>query len=370
MAAAPPPPARAMAFLLVAPLLLAFPAQTQNSNLWGITGFGATPPLALATIDAASGAVKPIPGAKTIDCGTVVQQGRALEPVERILYNLALYCTDPKMGTRPLETAGLYWLVGVSLKTGEVVAQTKLPALLPYNPIGPMDPPGGGITVAGDPVTGDVLVFGPAQTVKLPPGSGVQEGPLMLLQRLVTGPDDTLDMTAINVSSVVSDSTIIGVDATYGDGVFYSFISPINTTGIHLVSVDTTQENAKFKDLGDSSIDTADYDRVTKQLFGLGEDSGKRTLMSVDAATGVSKKVAELTAFNVEWGSVATLDPTLRMHYSLLCPSAAGGGGCASSDFHLIQINIDDGGLAAHPTECADPAGCTLSMEAEILPAQ
>lgn len=176
-------------------------------------------------------------------------------------------------------------------------------------------------------------------------------------------------MPAINISSVVSGSTIVGVDATYGEGMFYSFITPVNTTGIHLVSVDTTQDNPKFKDLGDSPIGTADYDRVTKKLFGLAEEDGKRTLMSVDTSTGLSEKVAEVSAYNVEWGSDATLDPTLRMHYSLLCPSA-GSGGCASSDFHLIQINIDDGGLAAHPTECAVPSKCTLSMEAELLPAQ
>eukprot|EP01046_Picozoa_sp_COSAG06_P098917 COSAG06_NODE_45018_length_358_cov_0.930502_2_plen_60_part_01 len=59
------------------------------------------------------------------------------------------------------------------------------------------------------------------------------------------------------------------------------------------------------------------------------------------------------------------------MHYSLLCPNGGGGGGsCASSDFHLIQINLDDGGVMAHPTECATPNECTVSMEVEALPSQ
>jgi hypothetical protein len=360
-----------LALRLLAPaLLLACPVQAVDTNLWGITGTGAKSPLTLASINAASGALKPGTGAQPIDCGTVVQQGSALDPVKRVFYNVALNCTDPESGTRNPKHAGVYWLVGVALATGQVVTQTKLPLLLPYNPIVAFDPPGEGITVAADPVTGDVLVFGPSQIVKLPPGAGAQEGPLMLLQRLVAGPDDSLDMAAINVSSVMSASTIVGVDATYGDGVFYSFITPVNTTGIHLVSVDATQQNAIFKDIGETAIGTADYDRVSKRVFGLAEDDGKRTLLSVDTSTGESKKVAELTGFNVEWGSDATLDPTLRIHYSLLCPSAPGGGGCASSDFHLVQINIDDGGFAAHPTECATPDECTLSMEAELLPAQ
>lgn len=357
--------------LLLSLLLLVCPAQGEDTNLWGVTGRAAKSPLTLASINAVSGALTSGKGAEPIGCGTLVQQGSAVDPVKRIFYNLALNCTDPETGAHNPETAGVYWLVGVALATGKVVAQTQLLSLLPYNPIMPMDPPGEGITIAADPVTGDILVFGPVQIVKLPPGSSVQEGPLMLLQRLIVGPDDSsLGMAVVNVSSVVSSSTIVGCDATYGDGIFYSFITPVNTTGIHLISVDTTRNNADFKDLGDSSISTADYDRVTKQIFGLAEQDGKRTLMSIDTSSGVSKKVAELAGFNVEWGSDATLDPTLRVHYSLLCPSSSGGMGCASSDFHLIQINIDDGGVLAHPTECATPDKCTLSMEAELLPAR
>jgi hypothetical protein len=347
-----------------------------DTNLWGITGWGAKTPLALASVNAASGAAKPSTGAESIDCGVVVQEGSAIDPVKRIFYNVALNCTDPESGSRAPEAAGVYWLVGLSLATGKVVVITKLPLLLPFHPIGPFGTPGQGITIATDHATGDVFVFGPVQLVKLPPGppGGAGEGPLMLLQRLVGGPDaddgSSLSLSAFNVTSAVSASTIVGVDATFGDGVFFSFITPINTTGINLVSVDTTQDNARFKDLGEALVDTADWDHVTKQIFGLGEVDSKRILMSVDPSSGASKKIAEVADFTVEWGSDATLDPTLRMHYSLLCPNGGGGGGCASSDFHLIQINLDDGGVMAHPTECATPNECTLSMEVEALPSQ
>jgi hypothetical protein len=49
------------------------------------------------------------------------------------------------------------------------------------------------------------------------------------------------------------------------------------------VSVDTTKENAEWRNLGESPFGTLDYDAITKSVFGLGEsDAGRRTLVSVD----------------------------------------------------------------------------------------
>ena len=91
--------------------------------------------------------------------------------------------------------------------------------------------------------------------------------------------------------------------------------------------------------------------------------------MSVDPADGRSKTVSTLTNFNIEWGSAACLDATLRVHYSLLC-GVGGGGGCDSAGFHLIEINVDGGTLVRTPLACADAGNCTSSMEAEQLTAE
>ena len=63
------------------------------------------------------------------------------------------------------------------------------------------------------------------------PIPGTQDiGPLMLLQRFVSSGDHK-HMKATNISTALSASTVDGVDATFGEGAFYSFFTPLNSTG-------------------------------------------------------------------------------------------------------------------------------------------
>jgi len=138
-----------------------------------------------------------------------------------VFYNLALSCTDPETGERDPEEDSLYWLVGLSLDSGQAVITQRMPLLLPFHPMGPFSQPGEGITLALDGATGDIYLLGPVAILPLPssPKPQPQEGPLMLLQQLSRGaPDDGPSrLSARNVSSALSASTVIGVDATFGE---------------------------------------------------------------------------------------------------------------------------------------------------------
>lgn len=142
---------------------------------------------------------------------------------------------------------------------------------------------------------------------------------------------------------VVAQSTMVGVDACFGGGHFFTIAVPIGYQDPQLMRADCDAESNTTADLmvvAKASVDTLDYDQETGMLFGLSESgSGQRQLKSVDPNSGQAAVVTTLATLNMEWGSVATVDTVARRHLSLLCA------GKSVAHYHLLHANRGNSNL-------------------------
>jgi len=308
----------ALAFVLVVVASLSF----SGAALYGLSPIVPQ----LVRIDPLTAQVTPI-GNANLPNELTGQQLSSIDTQNRIYYLVAFN-----------QTGRMVQLLGLSLVTGKLVLSTRLP-------FAPETLVGVGQTCNVIPGTGDVLVSG-------------RDGVRNLHQILRVNPRTG----HTSLIAKIGDVDVLGGASAYDPANNILWIQLGTGAEIDLFgfNINTGQQVYQIDD--SMSMETMNYDPVTKLLYGIGlkvmnETSAIRILVTLDSKTGKFNEIGTIPGYFIIEGGVGALNPTKREVYCFLQKT-----GSSNQPFLLVTVDMNDATVKHNPVACRNPSNCPWSM--------